>query len=73
MTWDFVDDFQLFSNGNGTVLKNMFKDVSLVVHPLWSTFLDPQKAALLIVFANKLSYSGGRLSITVWLMKWIEK
>lgn len=51
----------------------ILKDVALMVHPLWPTFLDPQMASPLIVFTNELAYSGRRLSITVWLMKWIEK
>lgn len=45
----FFDNFQLFSDGNGTVLKIMFKDMSFIVHPLWSTFFYFQKASLLIV------------------------
>lgn len=42
-----------------TVLQIMSKDMGLMVHPLWSTFLDLQKASVLIVFTNELSYSGG--------------
>lgn len=47
--------------------------MALKVHALGPTFLDSQKASLLIVFTNELSYSGRHLSITIQLMKWIEK
>lgn len=47
-----------FLNGDRTALKNTFKDMAVMVHPLWPTGLDPQKASLLILATNELSYSG---------------
>lgn len=44
-----------------------------MVHPLWPTFLDPQTASLLIVFADELRYSGGCGSVPIQVMKWVEK
>lgn len=48
MTQEFLDCFPVFSNGSGTLLKN----VDLMVRSLWPTLLDPPEASLLIVFLN---------------------
>lgn len=48
MTQEFLDCFPVFSNGSGTLLKN----IDLMVRSLWPTLLDPLEASLLIVFLN---------------------